>query len=200
MNFTNHSNLVGQHSFLSPSKYHWVRYDNDKLTYAFYKHDAALKGTREHAWACETIKLGFKQAKSKKTIYMYINDAIGFQMNCEQVLYYSENCFGTADAISFKDKVLRIHDLKTGDTPASMMQLQVLAAIFCLEYDYNPEDIGIELRIYQSNDVMIDRVDDVCVKKISGEVYEHTKSEDIRFVMDRIISADKRIEEIKIGG
>ncbi len=200
MNFTNHSNLAGQHAFLSPSKYHWLGYDKEKLIRAFFKYEAATKGTRLHSWACETIKLGLKQAKSKKTIYMYVNDAIGFQMEPEQVLYYSNNCFGTADTISFRNNVLRIHDLKTGETPASIRQLQVLAAIFCLEYDYAPENIGIELRIYQDNDVLIDSVDNLCIRKISGEVFEHTKAEDIRYIMDKIIHDDKTIEELKIGG
>jgi hypothetical protein len=37
---------------------------------------------------------------------MYVNDAIGYQMTPEQPIYYSENCVGTADAISFKNDFL----------------------------------------------------------------------------------------------
>ena len=101
----------------------------------------------------------------------------------EQVLFYSINCFGTADAIAFseKKKFLRIHDLKTGDTPASMHQLEIYDALFCLEYGYNPFDIGHELRIYQSNDVSIYVPD----------------PEDIVHIEDKIIMFDKCIEKIK---
>ena len=95
---------------------------------------------------------------------MYINDAIGFGMTPEQPLYYSDMCFGTTDAIKFdnKKKLLRIHDLKTGETPAHMDQLITYAALFFLEYgkqikfDYNLDisDISIELRIYQKCEII----------------------------------------------
>ena len=61
--------------------------------------------------------------------------------NGEQALYYSDNCFGTADAISFKKNFLRIHDLKTGVTPGSMKQLLIYASMFCLEYNFLPIQI-----------------------------------------------------------
>ena len=112
---------------------------------------------------------------------MYVNDAIGYRMTPEQVLYYSENCFGTADSISFKDNLLRIHDLKTGVTPAHMEQLEIYAALFCLEYKIKPADIDIELRIYQSDDIL---------------VFNPTV-EDIVPIMDKIITSDKIISEIK---
>ena len=66
-------------------------------------------------------------------------------------------CFGTADAISFneKEKLLRIHDLKTGTTPAHMEQLMIYAALFCLEYHKNPKQFNTELRIYQNFDIII---------------------------------------------
>lgn len=47
-------------------------------------------GTRFHQWAKDTIDLGIKQPRSKKTIYAYVNDAIGFKMSTEVVLYYSD--------------------------------------------------------------------------------------------------------------
>ena len=75
---------------------------------------AAEMGSILHAWAKQTIDLGIKQPRSKKTIYSYVNDAIGYKMSTEVVLYYSDRFFGTADAISFRNGVLRIHDLKTG--------------------------------------------------------------------------------------
>ena len=133
MNFNNHSNLEGMHAFLGASKYHWVNYSDEKLVSTYQKHLATLKGTELHDFAARCIKLGQKLPKSKKTLNNYVNDAIGFKMTPEQVLFYSVNCFGTADAISFRNGVLRIHDLKTGVTPAHMEQLMIYAALFCLE-------------------------------------------------------------------
>ena len=72
-------------------------------------------------------------------------------MDSEVLLYYSDFCFGTADAISFKDGKLKIFDLKTGTTKASFNQLNIYAALFCLEYGMNPSDIWIMERIYQNN-------------------------------------------------
>ena len=112
-------------------------------------------GTRLHAWAKETIDLGIKQPKSKKTLYSYVNDAIGFKMDTEVVLYYSDRFFGTADAICFRNNVLRIHDLKTGKTPVHMEQLMIYAALFCLEYKVKPTNIEMELRIYQNDEVLV---------------------------------------------
>ena len=87
----------------------------------------------------------------------YVNDAIGFKMTPEQVLYYSEYSFGTADAISYGRNVLRIHDLKTGVSPASMDQLMVYAAWFFLEYkkEVNFQKSRTELRIYQNQEVIV---------------------------------------------
>jgi len=62
-------------------------------------------------------------------------------MTPEQVLYYSGNCFGTADSIAFKNNLLRIHDLKTGAVPAHMEQLFIYDALFCLEYRIHPQDL-----------------------------------------------------------
>ena len=153
MNFNKHSNLEGQHAFLSASKYHWINYDEEKLSAAYLKHLATLKGTELHDFACRCIKLSIKLPKTQNTLNLYVNDAIGYKMTPEQPLYYSDNCFGTADAISFRQNFLRIHDLKSGETPASMHQLEVYAALFCLEYHVNPEEIKIELRLYQANEI-----------------------------------------------
>ena len=114
---------------------------------------------------------------------MYVKGALGFKMISEQILVYSENCFGTADAIKFdmKKMHLRIHDLKTGITKASMHQLEVYAAIFCLEYGFKPSEITIELRIYQNDNI---------------EIYE-PEVHDITQIMDTIVTFDKRIEEMK---
>lgn len=181
MNFNTHSQLVGQHAFLSASNYHWLNYSNEKLVESYENHIATIKGTQLHDFAAQCIRLGQKLPKSKKTLNMYVNDAIGFSMRPEQVLFYSINCFGTADAISFRKNVLRIHDLKTGQVKASMSQLMIYAALFCLEYRVNPADIKIELRIYQYDDV-----------------FEHFPgANEIVPIMDTIIRFDKLIENTK---
>lgn len=154
MNFNDHSRLTGQHAFLGASKYHWINYDEEKIIGVYTNAQAVQRGTMLHDFAAQCIRLGQKLPKSQKTLNAYVNDAIGFKMTPEQVLFYSENCFGTADAISFRDNILRIHDLKTGSTPAHMEQLEIYAALFCLEYRIKPSDIGIELRIYQNNDIV----------------------------------------------
>ena len=181
MNFNKHLNLEGQHAFLGASKYHWINYDEHKLIEAYSKFMAAQKGTELHEFAAQCIRLGQKLPKSRKTLNMYVNDAIGFRMTPEQPLYYSENCFGTADAISFRNKMLRIHDFKSGVVPAHMEQLEIYAALFCLEYKVNPADINIELRIYQSDQIL----------------YHNPTVEDIVPIMDKIITFDKLINKIK---
>ena len=181
MEFNKHKNLEGCHAFLGASKYHWINYDPEKVAASYRNYLATLKGTELHDFAARCIKLGQKLPKSKKTLNMYVNDAIGYRMTPEQVLYYSDNCFGTADSISFKDGLLRIHDLKTGVTPAHMEQLEIYAALFCLEYKIKPADIDIELRIYQSDDIMI----------------FNPTVEDIVPIVDKIITSDKIISKIK---
>lgn len=153
MIFNKRSDLSGQHAFLSPSSYHWINYDDNKLRARFISAQAAKRGTDLHDLAHKAIELGVKLPKSQKTLNMYVNDAIGYKMDVEQLLYYSPNCFGHADAISFRRQKLRIHDLKTGTTKTSQHQLEVYAAIFCLEYGVSPYDITIELRIYQNDEV-----------------------------------------------
>ena len=156
MNFNRHFEIEGKHAFLSASKYHWVNYDSEKLKTAYWNYRAAERGTELHDFAKRCIKLGIRLPKSKNSLNQHVNDAIGFRMVPEQPLYFSDNCFGTADAISFDEKtrMLRIHDLKTGETPASPKQLEIYAAIFCHEYKKNPQEISIELRIYQGGEVL----------------------------------------------
>ena len=182
MNFNNHSMLEGKHAFLGASKYHWINYDADKVADSYSRFLAVQKGTELHDFAAQCIKLGQKLPSSKKTLNMYVNDAIGFKMTPEQVLYYSENCFGTADSISFRNGLLRIHDLKTGAIPAHMEQLMIYAALFCLEYKVKPSEIDMELRIYQSDNVL----------------YHNPTAEDIVPIIDKIISFDKIIANIKL--
>lgn len=187
MLFKPHYELEGKHAFMAPSNYHWINYDEDKMDKTFYTAQAARLGDRKHALAAELISLRTKLPDIRKTINMYVNDAIGYKMTPEQTLYYSDNCFGTADAISFRQDpisgiwLLRIHDLKTGSTRTSMKQLEIYACLFCLEYGFNPADIEMELRIYKSDDV---------------EVYI-PDLDDLMHIIDRIKTFDKRIEEIK---
>jgi hypothetical protein len=138
-------------------------------------------GTKYHEWAKNTIDLGIKQPRSKKTLYAYVNDAIGFKMDTEVVLYYSDRFFGTADAISFRNGELRIHDLKTGKTPAHMEQLEIYAALFCLEYKVKPGELKlIELRLYQNDDILC----------------HNPTAEDIVPIMDKIVSLNKLLEKV----
>lgn len=181
MNFNNHSKFEGKHAFLGASKFHWINYDDDKLVSSYKNFKASEKGTELHAFAATCIKLRQKLPASRKTLNMYVNDAIGFRMDPEVILFYSENCFGTADAISFRKNKLRIHDYKSGVVPAHMEQLIIYAAIFCLEYKYNPNDIEIELRIYQNDEVMI----------------HEPCGDEIRPVMEKIIEFDKIINKMK---
>lgn len=181
MKFKHYSNMDGQHALLGASKYHWINYDEDKLIQSYNSFQATLKGTELHDLAAKLIKHGQNLPKSKKTFNQYVNDAIGFKMTPEQVLYYSRNCFGTCDAISFRNDLLRIHDLKTGVTPASMKQLEIYASLFCLDYDIEPKDIDIELRIYQNNDVIVEKPD----------------FKDILYVMNKIQRFDEIIESLR---
>lgn len=180
MNFHKYSNLEGLHAPFSPSQPSWLRYDDAKATEVFQNKKAAAMGSRLHAWAKETIELGLKQPKSKKTIYAYVNDAIGFKMDPEVVLFYSPRFFGTADSICFRNNILRIHDLKTGKTPVHMEQLEIYAALFCLEYKIKPGEIEMELRIYQNNEIVV----------------HNPTAEDIVPIMDKIVHLDKLLESI----
>ena len=181
MIFNNHSNLEGQHAFLGASKYHWINYDETKVADAYSKFLATQRGTVLHDFACQCITLGQKLPKSQKTLNMYVNDAISFRMVPEQILFYSENCFGTADTIVFRNGTLRIHDLKTGVVPAHMEQLEIYAALFCLEYKVKPSEIEMELRLYQNNEIL----------------YHTPTAEDIVPIMDKIITFDKVIRKIR---
>ena len=183
MNFVQHSHLEGYHAPFSPSQSSWLRYDDDKAIETYINRKASEMGTRLHAWAKETIDLGIRQPRSQKTLYAYVNDAIGFKMSTEIILYYSNNFFGTADTISFRNGTLRIHDLKTGTKGKiedHMEQLEIYAALFCLEYNHKPEDINMELRVYKNDEVLI----------------HNPNGADIRLIMDKIVHLNKLIEKI----
>lgn len=206
MIFNEHSNLVGQHAFLGASKYHWLNYDEETLINRFRLQNQATIGTILHNLASLCIKNHIKLSKTNdkhmvtlellrngisgdsfssstilETLAPFVNDAIAFGMRSEQVLYYSENCFGTTDAISYKDGILRIHDYKSGTMPAHMEQLMIYAGIFCLEYKINPYDIlETELRIYQNAEIL----------------YHKPEAREIEDITKRIIEANNIIEKI----
>lgn len=184
MDFNEHSTLEGQHAFLGASNYHWVNYTDEKLRLRWLSSKNAVRGTRLHDFAHNAIKLGIKQPRNAKAMNRYVNDAIGFKMTSEQPLFYSENAFGTADTICFRRNVLRIHDLKTGLGKASVHQLEVYAALFCLEYSVDPFTITMEFRIYQGTEVQVFDGDPEVVAKI----------------MDKIIIFDQQIEALKEEG
>ena len=175
MIFNNHNNLEGLHAPFGASKSSWLRYDDKKVVEVFRNMKAAEMGTRLHEWAAETIKLGIKQPRSNKTLCSYVNDAIGFKMDTEVVLFYS------ADAISFRNNFLRIHDLKTGTRPVHIEQLEIYAALFCLEYKVKPADIKIELRIYQNDEILV----------------HEPEAEEIIVIMNKIIHLNKILEDVE---
>lgn len=179
-----HSKLIGKHAVMGASKHHWLNYSPEKMVDVYRKMEAVKRGTELHEIAARLINAGIRLPKNRQTLNLYVNDAIGFKMETEKLLFYSDNCFGTADAIAFRKNMLRIHDYKSGTNTASMNQLMIYAAIFCLEYNKNPADIDIILRIYQ-NDSFVEEI---------------PEPKDIKFVMDKIISFDKLIEDLKSEG
>lgn len=177
MKWNDHSKFEGLHAFLGPSKYSWLRWDDKVTVERYFNSFATDVGTIIHELAQRCIKNRIKlNMKDKHLVEVtlathgiprnaydvdlllgvlvpFVNDAIGFRMDSEVVLFYDFYCFGTADAILYdeKSKTLRIHDLKTGITPASMEQLMIYAALFFLEYNLKPRDMeAIELCIYQN--------------------------------------------------
>ena len=183
MRFNRHSALEGKHSFLSPSKASWLRYDDQKLERVFVEHLAHLRGVEEHDFAARAIKLGHRMEDNPLTLNMYVNDSIGWRLKPEVSLYWSDVCFGTADAIGYQEskRLLRISDLKTGKSATKMDQLIVYGAIFCLEYEIKPWEIDTELRIYQSNKV----------------IYHEPDPDEIFHAMDRILVGTRLLEAIR---
>ncbi len=181
MIFAEHSELVDKHALLGASKYYWLNYTDDKLVSTYNNLLKKEEGIRLHKFASDAINNKIKLASIQKALNKFVNDAIGFRMSSEVVLYYSDNCFGTADAIVFNKNILRIHDFKSGVSIASFKQLKIYAALFCLEYRINPKDIQIILRIYQYDNF--------------EELLQ--ESDEIEEVMNRIVYSDKLIDSIK---
>lgn len=181
MRFNDHSKYADSHAILSPSKYSWINYSEDKLDAMVHSVLAARRGTQLHDLACQMIRLRERLPESTRTLNQYVNDCIGFRLEPEQTLFYSPVCFGKADAIGFRKNLLRIFDLKTGVVEAKFEQLLIYAALFCLEYDQKPMLIDIELRIYQNDEVRTENPDPL----------------DIMSIMDKIIHFDRQIETLR---
>jgi hypothetical protein len=165
MSFNRNTRIIGQHAFLSPSSYHWLDYDEDKLRRVYFARQEAARGDKIHSVAQQLITLGIRQADNGTTLSMYVNDAIGYRMAPEVGLYYNDACFGTTDCIGYREEkwpdvkdwvnTLRISDLKTGVTPADMKQVKIYAGLFFLEYAIiaNPNNTRTVLRIYQNDQI-----------------------------------------------
>lgn len=210
MIFTKRSELEGSHAFLSPSNYAWTNYDEEKLIDRYLNMKAVEMGTKLHQYAKEAIELNRLQPRNKDTVNQYINDAIMFKMTPELPLFYSFNCFGTTDAISYKRNVLRIHDLKTGKNEASMKQLYIYAALFCLDY----QNQVLELRKSGKTDIQIAEKFDVKTEELHFEperfndivlrIYqfnefkeEHPDPLDIRDLMNLIVDDNQILYRLK---
>ena len=209
MNFNKHLELRGKHALLSPSQPYWLEYSEEQLQQRFRSAYSQEIGTALHELA-ETLI--FNRIRLKKTditvpivhlirtgipraafdmdflypnFMRYVNDAIGYRMTPEQILYYSDECFGTADAICFRDNILRIHDYKSGVTRAKMEQLLIYAALFCLEYRVDPNSLKeIELRLYQNDEV----------------IYHKPTPEDILIVSDSIKVSSNVTQKLRMEG
>ena len=150
MKWNEHSRYEGQHAMFPASRPSWLNYDDAHVFEYCDLVKAKERGTRLHKFAQDCIELGEGLPKKPiTTLRLYVNDAIRYNMKPETVLFYSKYFFGTTDAISFANDILRIHDLKTGIIPGKIEQLMIYDALFCLEYGIDPHDIQHKLRIYQ---------------------------------------------------
>lgn len=213
MNFNRHFAQEGKHAILSASSWRWINDDKDSLVKRITSSYAQSIGTILHGLAYRHIKYRIKMNKyDKKNVMLellsngipgividtidfdrmfenlmtYVNDGVGFKLFPEVVLYYSDNFFGTADAIGFNenDRILRIHDYKSGVIPAHIEQLEIYAALFCLEYRFKPHEIDIHLQIYQGADVL----------------YHNPEPGEIKEIIDKIVDYDKFLNQIRLEG
>lgn len=214
MIWNEHSELRGRHAIFAPSNPSFLNYSlerdsEDIIFQRFAAQYAAQIGTITHEFAQERITYNQKLHKTNKSdllirllkagvppividmdyifsnLIPYVNDSISFRMDPEVVLRYSENCFGTVDTICYRDKELRINDLKTGRSAVHMDQLLIYAALFFFEYKpVAPETTTTILRIYQANEIVEDR----------------PEPERIRAAMSQISSLDKLVDRWKSEG
>lgn len=182
MIFKKHSELEGKHAILSPSAWRWINDDPEALVKRLCSQYLSTIGTILHDIARKHIQHRIKLNKyDKKNVMLelveqgvpafvidtinfdsmyenlmrYVNECVAFKMSPEVVLCFGKYFFGTADAIKYDEETrfLRIHDLKTGTTPAHREQLMIYVALFCLEYAIKPSSIMVELRIYQGCEI-----------------------------------------------
>lgn len=213
MTFTKHSDKVGKHAMLSPSSWRWVRDTPDELIKRLASQYMPVIGTNLHEIACKHIKYCIKMNKYDRknvllellakgvpsiildaldfdlifeNLMLYVNDCIGFKMTPEVVLMYSDNMWGSTDAICFDERahMLRIHDYKSGFGQVYMEQVMIYEALFCLEYQVRPEDIENELRIYQANSIL----------------YHNPTPDEINEIMDQIVMGDRILQQLKQEG
>lgn len=176
MEWFDHSNLSGRHAFLSASSHNWVNYSPEHLKEVYFNKKKAEEGTELHALASQCIKHRVKLARLKKAFNMFVNDAIGFNMQSEQMLYYSDFIFGTADAITFDGHLLRIHDLKTGMLPVKKFtQLDIYSALFTLEYNIDPRSIEYVERLYQGNTFTEYSPDPNSIHALTNKIIDYDK-------------------------
>lgn len=213
MNFNKHLDLEGKHAILSASSWRWINDDQNSLVKRLCSQYAMQIGTVLHDIARKHIQHLIKLNKyDKKNVMLellsngipgfiidaidfdqmfenlmtYVNDGVGYKMRPEVVLRYSDNFFGTADAISFDERTrfLRIHDYKSGILTAHIEQLEIYAALFCLEYRFKPSEISTELRIYQSNQIL----------------YHEPEPEEIHGIANKIVELDKFMNQMRKVG
>lgn len=181
MLWNDHSKLEGMHAFLGASQYHWINWDDETLEKRFRSHYSADIGTIIHSLASDCIrnkikineddvnlieltlakngipKSAYDPYKILSNLVPFVNESINYHMSSEVLLYYSQYCFGTTDAIAYDEvsRILRINDYKNGNIDAHMEQLQIYAALFCLEYHKDPSKMKrIELRIFQHSSIV----------------------------------------------
>ena len=202
MQWNDHKQLEGKHAFLGASNFHWVNWNDQIFENRYYSQFSTTIGTAIHALAHDCILNRTKLNKHDRhlieiTLYHayipkdaydpddilinlipFVNDAIGYHMSSEILLYYNNYCFGTCDAISFseKERILRIHDLKTGTTTAHMEQLLIYAALFCLEYHKNPHQFKTELRIYQNFNIVVEEPDANDIETFMNLIQERSQT------------------------
>lgn len=206
MKWKEYSLPEGSHALFGGSNYHWINYTSEDFVNKYRSSIAAKIGTAIHDAAQTLIEGRIKISENDwnlvrfvleengfprnidcvpilNNLIHYVNDAIAYGMDTEILLYFSENFYGTADAISFdeKKKFLRIHDLKTGLVPGHMEQLLIYMALFCLSYKYQPYDIKAELRIYQGGEIL----------------YFKPELEDVVPIVDQIVTGNKLITELR---
>lgn len=191
MEWIPHWNLQGKHAFLSPSGYSWLGYDEDKMARSYENKQNTARGTALHELASQLIMSKTELAPKKKALNLFVNDCIRDNMSSEVLLYYSDYCFGTADGIKWDadNNELRIYDLKTGVSKPSFKQLDIYAALFCLEYGVNPKKSTIIQRLYQGNGYF----EQVTVKDKAR--LEDENDGNIAWIMDHIKKMSKVLQE-----